>query len=167
MLADFRLLMRSSKQTDAAHFLWQGEAMKPKIEVRPGDRVLLKDDTVIACDRDARRIMEIYNRSGDPDLVISKEPVSRRCYYRAASCRPRQANPAKAAIFGSVARGESREGSDVDILVEVGPDLSLLGFAGLKQDLEDALGRPVDLVEYSTIKPLLRDRILAEQVVIA
>ncbi|MBM4250179.1 MAG: nucleotidyltransferase family protein [Euryarchaeota archaeon] len=73
----------------------------------------------------------------------------------------------RAALFGSVARGRSREGSDIDILVEVGPKISLLGFVGLKQDLEDALGRPVDLVEYSTIKPLLRDRILAEQVVIA
>jgi len=73
----------------------------------------------------------------------------------------------RAALFGSVARGESREGSDVDILVEIGPKISLLRFVGLRQDLEDALGRPVDLVEYGTIKPLLRDRILAEQVVIA
>ncbi|MEM3043511.1 MAG: nucleotidyltransferase family protein [Thermoplasmata archaeon] len=72
----------------------------------------------------------------------------------------------RAALFGSFVRGEDRKDSDIDILVEVGKDISLLDFIGLKQELEDALGRPVDLVEYGTIKPLLRDRILAEQVVL-
>ncbi len=72
----------------------------------------------------------------------------------------------RAGLFGSVARGESGDHSDIDLLVEIGQDISLLDFVGLKQELEDALGRPVDLVEYSTIKPLLRDRILAEQVVL-
>nr|MDO8098776.1 nucleotidyltransferase family protein [Candidatus Njordarchaeota archaeon] len=72
----------------------------------------------------------------------------------------------KAALFGSTVRGMSREGSDVDILVEIESDISLLDFIELKQALEDQLGRKVDLVEYSTIKPLLRERILREQVVI-
>ena len=71
----------------------------------------------------------------------------------------------KAGIFGSVARGELREDSDVDILVEIErDDLSLLDFVGIKLELEEALGRKVDLVEYDTIKPLLRERILAEEV---
>ncbi len=71
----------------------------------------------------------------------------------------------KAGIFGSVARGELREDSDVDILVEIErDDISLLDFVGIKLELEDALGRKVDLVEYDTIKPLLRERILAEEV---
>lgn len=72
----------------------------------------------------------------------------------------------KAALFGSTVRGMPREGSDVDILVEIESDISLLDFIELKQALEDQLGRKVDLVEYSTIKPLLRERILREQVVI-
>jgi len=72
----------------------------------------------------------------------------------------------KAALFGSTVKETSREGSDVDILVEIEADISLLDFIELKQALEDRLGRKVDLVEYSAIKPLLRERILGEQVVI-
>ncbi len=71
----------------------------------------------------------------------------------------------RAGVFGSVVRGELGEESDVDILVEIErDDMSLLDFVGIKLELEDALGRKVDLVEYNTIKPLLRERILAEEV---
>lgn len=72
----------------------------------------------------------------------------------------------KASIFGSAVRGEMKESSDVDILVEIDRDISLLDFVALKLELEEVLGRRVDLVEYDTIKPRLRDRILKEQVVI-
>lgn len=69
-----------------------------------------------------------------------------------------------AAVFGSYARGEGTEGSDVDILVRIEKDLSLLDFVGLKQDLEDALGVSVDVVEYGALKPGLRDRVMDERV---
>jgi predicted nucleotidyltransferase len=72
----------------------------------------------------------------------------------------------KAGIFGSIVRGEAREDSDIDILVEIESDISLLDFVGLKLEIEEALGRKIDLVEYSTIKPLLRERIMGEQVAI-
>ena len=72
----------------------------------------------------------------------------------------------KWALFGSLVRGEMREDSDIDILVEIERDISLLDFVGLKIEIEEALGRKVDLVEYCTIKPLLKDKILEEQVVI-
>jgi len=72
----------------------------------------------------------------------------------------------KAAIFGSVVRGEAKADSDIDILVEIENDMSLLDFGGLKIEVEEALGKKVDLVEYSTIKPLIKERILSEQVVI-
>ncbi len=71
----------------------------------------------------------------------------------------------RAGVFGSVVRGELGEESDVDILVEIErDDMSLLDFVGIKLDLEDALGRKVDLVEYATIKPLLKERILEEEI---
>ena len=73
-------------------------------------------------------------------------------------------NVKKAGIFGSVARNEENENSDVDILVEIDSDISLLGFVGMKIEIEETLGRKVDLVEYSTIKPTLRKRILREEV---
>lgn len=72
----------------------------------------------------------------------------------------------RAALFGSTARGEAKAGSDVDILVEIDTDISLLDFVGLKLELEEILGRKVDLVEYGAIKPLIREEILREQVVI-
>lgn len=73
----------------------------------------------------------------------------------------------KAGIFGSVVRGEARNDSDVDILVEIDSDnLSLLDFVGIKLELEEALGRKVDLVEYSAIKPIIKTQILSEEVAI-
>lgn len=72
----------------------------------------------------------------------------------------------KAALFGSCARGEMKKNSDIDILVEIGKDISLLDFVGIKQEIEEAVGRKVDLVEYCTIKPILRERILSGQVAI-
>jgi len=70
----------------------------------------------------------------------------------------------RAGLFGSFARGEASFESDVDVLVELDPKTSLLDYVALKLELEDALSRNVDLVEYDSMKPLLRDRILAEQV---
>jgi predicted nucleotidyltransferase len=70
------------------------------------------------------------------------------------------------ALFGSCVRGEMKKDSDIDILVDIKADISLLDFVGLKQKIEEVLGRKVDLVEYDTLKPLLRERILKEQVVL-
>jgi predicted nucleotidyltransferase len=69
----------------------------------------------------------------------------------------------KAAIFGSLARGEGGKESDVDILVEFEPGKSLLDLAGLKIELEENLGRRVDVLTYNSLHPLLKDRILKEQ----
>ena len=73
-------------------------------------------------------------------------------------------NVKRAGIFGSIARGEENEESDIDILVEIEGRMSLLDFAGLKIELEEALGKRVDLGEYSTIKPIIKEQILSEEV---
>ena len=73
-------------------------------------------------------------------------------------------NVKKAGIFGSVARNEANEESDVDILVEIDSDISLLDFIGMKIEIEEILGKKIDLVEYNAIKPLLRKKILKEEV---
>ena len=70
----------------------------------------------------------------------------------------------RAGIFGSVVRGEAREESDIDILVEIESRMSSLDFVGLKLELEEALGKPVDLGEYSVIKPIIKKQILEEEV---
>lgn len=72
----------------------------------------------------------------------------------------------KAAIFGSYARGDTKESSDIDLLIEYGERKSLLDLVGLKLDLEDILRRKVDLLTYGCIHPLLKDIILKEQKII-
>ena len=70
----------------------------------------------------------------------------------------------RASFFGSIVRGEMTEDSDVDLLVEFKGRRSLLDLAHLKNELEDAVDRRVDLLTYKSLHPLLRERILAEQV---
>jgi predicted nucleotidyltransferase len=71
----------------------------------------------------------------------------------------------RAGIFGSFSRGEQTKDSDIDIAVEINDsEMSLLGFITLKMKLEDVLGKKVDLVEYSVIKPLIKNRILNEEI---
>ena len=72
----------------------------------------------------------------------------------------------RAGIFGSFARGENTETSDIDILVEFNGEKSLLDLAGLKIALEELLRMKVDVLTYNSLNPLLKDRILSEQVVI-
>jgi predicted nucleotidyltransferase len=60
------------------------------------------------------------------------------------------------AVFGSMARGDDREGSDVDILVTFEGPATFRQFMGLKLDLEDMLGRPVDLGTPDTLRPEMR-----------
>ena len=70
----------------------------------------------------------------------------------------------RASFFGSIVRGEMTEDSDVDLLVEFEGRRSLLDLAHLKNELEDAINRRVDLLTYKSLHPRLKDRILAEQV---
>lgn len=67
-------------------------------------------------------------------------------------------------VFGSVARGEADLASDVDFLVEMEPGRSLFDLGGLQYDLEQLLGRPVDVVTERALKPRIRDRVLQEAV---
>lgn len=67
-------------------------------------------------------------------------------------------------IFGSVARDEATEESDVDFLVELEPDRSLLDHAALMVDLEELLGRRVDVATERGLKPSFRERVLGEAV---
>lgn len=69
----------------------------------------------------------------------------------------------RASVFGSFVRGEVQEGSDIDILVEFKGEKSLLDLAGLKIELEELLGRKVDVLTYNSLHPLLKDKILSEQ----
>ncbi len=67
-------------------------------------------------------------------------------------------------VFGSVARGEADERSDVDLLVDLEPGRSLLDLGGLLMDLRDLLRRNVDVVTERGLKARIRSRVLQEAV---
>jgi hypothetical protein len=62
----------------------------------------------------------------------------------------------KAALFGSFARGEATDESDIDLLVEFEGRKSLLDLAGLQLDLQDTVKRQVDVLTYNSLHPLLK-----------
>jgi uncharacterized protein len=70
----------------------------------------------------------------------------------------------KVRVFGSVARGDNTQVSDVDLLVTPQPGCSLFDLGGLLEDLQELLGCPVDLVTEDGLKPRLRERVLREAV---
>jgi predicted nucleotidyltransferase len=67
-------------------------------------------------------------------------------------------------VFGSVARGQSDEASDIDFLVELEPGRTLFDLSGLLFDLEQLLQMPVDVVTEKGLRPRIRERVLAEAI---
>ena len=67
-------------------------------------------------------------------------------------------------VFGSVARGQDQPGSDVDLLADFPPGISLLGLGRVLDDLEAITGSRVDLVPAADLKPGVRARVEAELV---
>lgn len=70
----------------------------------------------------------------------------------------------RASVFGSYARGEATQDSDVDFLVEFEAGRTLLDLSGLRLDLCDLLDREVDVATPKSLHPKLRDQILSEQI---
>ncbi|MBI2756001.1 MAG: nucleotidyltransferase domain-containing protein [Chloroflexi bacterium] len=63
-------------------------------------------------------------------------------------------------VFGSFARGEARPDSDLDLLVDLEPGRGLLDLIAIKQDLEDLLGRTVDVVTEAGMSPYIREHVV-------
>ncbi len=88
--------------------------------------------------------------------LLAGRDAARRTLARFGLARPR--------VFGSVARGEDTEASDLDLLVEAGPRTSLLDLARARNALQDALGVSVDLVTEDDLPARIREAALAEAV---
>ena len=67
-------------------------------------------------------------------------------------------------LFGSLARGKSTARSDIDLLVDLSPESSLLDMIAIKHDLEDLTGCKVDLVTPAALSPYIRERVLKDAV---
>jgi hypothetical protein len=67
-------------------------------------------------------------------------------------------------VFGSVARGEARPDSDVDILVDMEPGRSLFDLGGLLYDLQTLLGVDVDVVTEKGLRPRIRAQVMREAI---
>jgi len=76
----------------------------------------------------------------------------------------KEAGVLRSSVFGSYTRKDYKKGSDIDILVDLPRGKSLFDFAELKLKLEEVLGKKVDLIEYSTIKPRHKNYILKSQI---
>lgn len=63
-------------------------------------------------------------------------------------------------LYGSIVKGDEHPASDLDLLVDLQEEQSLLGLISLRQDLEDLLGCSVDVTEAETLHPLIRSQIL-------
>ena len=72
----------------------------------------------------------------------------------------------KIGLFGSVARGEERPDSDIDILVEFNEIKSLFEMVGIELDLADILGKKIDLVTEGSLSPYIKDKVMKDLVVI-
>jgi hypothetical protein len=135
------------------------------ISIRNGKRVSKK------------RVYLGYNLS-NPELSKKEEEADKQLLYKKINkinkeiekiklkvVRILKKNKVKrAGIFGSFVRGEQKKNSDIDILAEIPMNINLFDFVGIKLELEDELRRKVDLVEYKAIKPLIKNRILKEEV---
>ena len=104
-------------------------------------------------------------------VFMSTAPVPRRDDILVAL---RNAKPlldsfgvAHVSLFGSFARDEAGEDSDVDVLVEFARPIGMFDFVRLQRELGERIGRNVELVTPAALKPQLRDRILAEAVLAA
>ena len=78
----------------------------------------------------------------------------------------RQNDVVKVGVFGSMARGEATEQSDIDLIVEFSKRKGLLALVALERRISAALGRKVDLLTEAALSPYLRDRVLREVKVI-
>lgn len=72
----------------------------------------------------------------------------------------------KAAVFGSYARNAQREESDLDLLIEFNKSFDMIQFIHLKNMLEESLGKRIDIVEYCSLSPFIKEQVLREAVTI-
>jgi len=102
----------------------------------------------------------------DAGRGLPDTPMGRRLrrHRRALATTAERRGASNVRVFGSVARGEDTEDSDGDLLVDLSPDVGLVGLAGLERELAGLLGRPVDIVPASSLKSGIEPQVLADAI---
>lgn len=101
------------------------------------------------------------NRLGLPDTRLGRRlRHKRRAIAELAAARGAH----NVRVFGSVARGQDDVNSDVDLLVDLDDDVSLVQLVGLRRELRELLGVDVDVVPSAALKPRIRDNVIAEAI---
>ncbi len=127
----------------------KGKSIKKRIYL--GKNLIKKE--LISKEVEADKILDIKKRNNMLNKIIPKiKKILKKNKIK------------KAGIFGSYARGEQKENSDVDILIQPTKGMSLLDISGLKIELKTALGKKVDIVSYNYIHPFLKKKILESEV---
>ena len=101
------------------------------------------------------------NKLGLPDSPIGQRLRHRRRAVIETAARHGARN---VRVFGSVARGQDTDASDVDLLVDLDDDVSLVSLAGMGRELSKLLGAKVDVVPAAMIKPSIRDDVVDEAI---
>ena len=136
-------------------------------KARPYELVRFLGISQVALHKQLRGLLEkgLLIKQGIPPRVfydVPRQSITADVHAIIQASKPilQRYNIKKAALFGSVVRGDMTPTSDIDMLIDPPPRFSLFDLAGLQVDLEDTLRRPVDVIEYKSIKPLIKDSIL-------
>jgi uncharacterized protein len=98
---------------------------------------------------------------GLPDSRLGRRLRRRRRSVIEAAARRGASN---VRVFGSVARGDDTEASDIDLLVDLSDSVGLVALSALAREIAGIVGAEVDVVPASSLKPAMRDRVLAEAI---
>ena len=112
----------------------------------------------------ARAAVAAAGSSPEPS-PLGRQAILDRLHTEAPALRAKYA-VRSLAVFGSMARGDDHEGSDVDVLVTFEGPATFDNFMGLKLDLEDLFGRRVDLATPKMIRPVMQADIDTEKIII-
>ncbi len=133
------------------------------VSVRNKDKIS-KKRIYLGTDLDSKTLM-VKEKEADKELYFQKSRKEIEKIKEKIVPLLKKNKVIRAGIFGSYARGEQNKKSDIDIVVNINDkNMSLLGFIGLNRLLEEVLKKKVDLVEYSAIKPIIKNRILNEEI---
>ena len=112
------------------------------------------------------KVLELKLRNHDIGPELPSTPTANLILERcgalldAAACH----GASNLRVFGSVARGSDGPESDIDLLVDLSPSVTLIGLGRLEEEFEAVLGRRVDVVPASGLKPRIRDAVLEEAI---